>query len=95
MPWLLLASGSKIRDFDLDGFLCSEHWRAFVPPRSPQRRIYHRFFKRAKRYGWNDSSSAAFWRIWRRIVATARARAVGDIDEVEIRRLFGWDAKAA
>jgi hypothetical protein len=31
-----------------------------------------------------------YWRIWNRIVARARSRASGDLDETEIRRLFGW-----
>lgn len=74
----------------IDIWICSEHWRNGCPPRSPERKVYHRFFRRAKRFGWNDRSSEAFRRIWRRILAIARARAAGDIDEAEIRRLFGW-----
>jgi hypothetical protein len=79
----------------LDQWLCSEHWRIGCPPRSRERRIYLRFFRRAKRYGWTQQSADSFWRIWRRIVAIARSRCAGDIDEAEIRRLFGWDAEAA
>jgi hypothetical protein len=75
-----------------DLWICSTHWRLGCPPGSPERRIYLRFFRRAKRFGWNARSSEAFWRIWRRILAIARARAAGDIDEAEIRRLFGWEA---
>lgn len=75
-----------------DQFLCAEHWRRFVPPRSRRRRIYHAYFRKAKRYGWNDRLAAQFWRFWHRIVADARKRSQdGHIDEAEINRLMGWD----
>lgn len=73
-------------------WLCPTHWRLGVPPRSPERRVYHRLFKAAKRCGgWNDAINRRFWRVWPRLVAIARARVAGDIDEAEIKRLFGWD----
>lgn len=72
-------------------WLCSEHWRAGVPPRSLERRVYHRIFRLAKRYGWDDQLRARYWRVWARLVALARARCSGDLDEREIKRLFGWD----
>lgn len=75
----------------LSCWLCSEHWRALVPPGSPERRVYHRFFRLAKRYGWSRELSNRFFRAWPRIIARARARSAGDLDEAEIKRLFGWD----
>lgn len=74
-----------------DQTLCSEHWRRFVPPHSPMRRVYHRFFRQAKRHGWTPELRRRFWRIWNRIVDQARSRSEGDIDEAEINRMFGWD----
>jgi hypothetical protein len=72
-----------------DLWLCSEHWR-LIAPRSAERRIYHRIFRTAKRYGWNDDLRARFWRIWRQLVVRARRRAAGDIDMSEINRIMGW-----
>lgn len=74
----------------LDSWFCSEHWRAFVPPGSPERRIYNRFWRRAKKFGWTNDSVAAFHRVWDRIVSRARARARGDVDMREINRVMGW-----
>lgn len=82
-----------------DTFMCSEHYRAFVPPGSPERRILNRFFRRAKKLGWDDEgevksnrpvSGAAYWRVWNRIVSRARARVRGEVDEREINRIMGW-----
>ena len=74
----------------IDDYFCAEHWRQFVPPGSAERRIYRRFFRRAKRYGWTAASRNAFWRFWNRLVARSRAKAAGDLDVAEINRLMGW-----
>lgn len=74
--------------------VCAEHWRRYVPPRSRERRLYHRHFRRAKRLGWNDDRIASFYAFWNRLVARVRARATeGHLDEAEINRLFGWTAE--
>jgi hypothetical protein len=70
--------------------ICGQHWREFVPVGSAQRRIYLRFWRRAKRYGWTDSSIAAFNRYWRALVSHVRAKARGDVDMDEINRIMGW-----
>jgi hypothetical protein len=78
-----------------DQWLCSEHWRRFVPPHSPTRRAYHRFFRLAKRHGWDDRLRRRFWRFWRGLVAQARRKAEGgSIDETAINRMFGWEDAA-
>lgn len=78
--------------FALDGWLCGTHWKMACPPHSAPRRVYHRFFRIAKRRGWDRALEARFWRVWGRLVAIARTRAAGGhIDEAEIKRLFGWD----
>ena len=75
-----------------DQWLCAEHWRAYVPPRSRARRTYHAHFRRAKRLGWDDARAEAFWRFWNALVRMARRRAgEGFINEAEINRLMGWD----
>lgn len=73
-----------------DSWLCAEHWRIGCPPRSKTRLVYHRYFRRAKRFGWNDESAASFNAFWRRLVARARKRCAGDIDMNEINAMFGW-----
>lgn len=84
-----------IRD---DQWLCSEHWRRFVPPRSLRRRAYRAFWRKAKRAGatgggdWPDDLERQYWRFWDQLIATARTKASGGtLDEQEINRLFGWD----
>lgn len=74
-----------------DQWLCGEHWKIGCPPRSAKRRIYHRYFARAKKYGWSESSRISFWAFWNRLVAQARKKCAGDIDETEINRMFGWE----
>lgn len=78
-----------------DQYLCSEHWRALVPPRSRRRRIYHHYFRKGKRFGWSPELTRSFYRFWDRLVADARKRTTeGHIDEAEIGRLFGWESAA-
>lgn len=73
-----------------DGWICSEHWRRYVPPRSRERRLYHRHFRRAKRLGWSPERRRAFRVYWFRLVARVRERAAGGfLDETEINRMFG------
>jgi hypothetical protein len=75
-----------------DQWLCAEHWRRLVPPRSRLRRAYLAFFRRAKRQGgWDEDLKRRFWRFWDAVVRTARRRATqGRLDEAEINRMFGW-----
>lgn len=82
------TKGSK-RWFGVNLWLCSEHWR-LIPPRSVERKVYHRIWREAKRYGWTPASEARFWRIWGSLVSRARARARGDVDMREINRVMGW-----
>lgn len=71
-------------------WLCQNHWR-LIAPHSAERRVYHRLFRLAdKAGGFDDRLSSRYWRVWARLVARARARAAGDLDEAEIKRLFGW-----
>lgn len=73
-----------------DQWFCGEHWRRYVPPRSLRRRLYHRFFRLAKRDGWGDDLRRRFWRFWDRLVADARRRATeGDLNMDEIERIIG------
>jgi hypothetical protein len=84
-----------------DTQLCGQHWRELVPPGSPERRVVNRLFRTARRLGldakgaWPEPLESRYWRVWARVVAIARGRAAGDIDEAEIRRMFGWEAEAA
>ncbi|CDO34010.1 hypothetical protein [Novosphingobium sp. KN65.2] len=77
--------------FANDQWLCSDHWRRYVPPHSPMRRTYHRFFRLAKRQGWTKDLQLRFWRFWDGLVKRARRQSTeGRIDENEINRMFGW-----
>lgn len=78
-------------DYGTDHIICGRHWREFVPVGSPERRIYNRFFRRAKKYGWTNESIAAFERFWKALVSRVRARARGDIDMREVNRIMGWE----
>lgn len=85
---------ARTRDRDKAGqeWICGEHWRRYVPPRSRRRRTYHGFFREAKRSGWTDDSYARFWRFWDLIVASANARhAAGTVDVAAIHKFMGWD----
>lgn len=75
-------------------WMCAAHWRALVPPRSRERRLYLAHFRRVKRIGgWTDELRTKFWEFWARLVARANKRAAGEhegsIDIAEIERMFG------
>lgn len=80
-------------------WICTRHWRMSCPPRSPQRRVYHRFFRQAKRLGlsdgerWPPALEIRFLRFWDGLVKrAARMEREGRLDEAEINKMFGWDA---
>jgi hypothetical protein len=75
-----------------DEWICGEHWRKYVPPRSRLRRLYHAHFRRGKREGWTMKRNRQFHRFWDFVVRVARKRHEGGfLDEAEIARLMGWD----
>lgn len=74
--------------------ICGQHWREFVPVGSPERRIYLRFFRRAKKFDWTDESIRAFHRFWAALAKRVQAKARGDVDMAEVNRLMGWDKAA-
>lgn len=67
------TSAGKV-GYALDQWLCSAHWKSLVPPRSPERLAYHRFWRIAKRRGWDEALSRRFWRYWQGLVVRARRR---------------------
>jgi hypothetical protein len=74
-----------------DQYLCGEHWRKYVPPRSRLRRLYHAHFRRGKREGWTMKRHRQFHRFWDFLIRVARKRHEGGfLDEVEINRIMGW-----
>lgn len=82
-------------NLEVDGWMCGEHWRRYVPPRSRARRLYHAHFRRAKKHGWTADNRRSFWRYWERLVSRARAHATeGHLDVNEINKLMGWDDAA-
>lgn len=85
------TASSENVGYGTDHIICGRHWREFVPVGSPERRIYNRFFRRAKKYGWTEDSVEAFHRFWRALVSRVRARARGDVDMREITRIMGWN----
>jgi hypothetical protein len=72
--------------------LCGEHWRRLVPPRSPLRRAYLRFWRIAKRQGgWDEALERRYRRFWLGLIRVARRRAgEGFLDMAEIERIMGW-----
>ena len=72
-------------------WICAKHWSAGVPPRSEPRRVYRRFKRIVRRYGWTPEREARGARLWAWLKARCQAAANGDIDQREIDRLFGWD----
>lgn len=73
-------------------WICGAHWRAGVPPGSPARRVWLRFRRIIRRFGWNPEREARCDRLWAWLLARCQAAADGDLDQREIDRLFGWDA---
>lgn len=78
-------------------FICGEHWKAYVPPGSPERRVINRFFRQAKKLGygrnerWPEALERRYWRFWEGLLRRVRSRSTeGFLDQREIERLFGW-----
>lgn len=71
--------------------ICGKHWRMAAPPRSRQRRAYHAYFRRAKKYGWSAELRGRFHRFWDTLIIRARASRGPPMDIDEINRMFGWD----
>lgn len=72
-------------------WLCGEHWRRFVPPRSKYRRHYHALHRRGKRLDWPMPLRRQYWRYWTMLVRRARRLAAeGTLDVNEINRVMGW-----
>jgi hypothetical protein len=82
--------------FGINLWLCHEHWR-LIPPRSAERKVYNRMWRRVKKCGgWdkgNGPTSDCYWRVWKSIVSRVRARARGDLDMREINKIMGWEEK--
>ena len=74
-----------------DQWICSVHWKLACPPRSRERRLYHAWHRKGRKFGWPEEMKASYWRFWGRLVAKARKMGAGDIDMQEINRMFGWD----
>jgi hypothetical protein len=70
--------------------ICAQHWRAGVPPGSEARRVWLRFRRIVKRYGWTPERDARCDRLWAWLKRRCQAAADGSIDQREIDRLFGW-----
>ncbi len=72
-------------------WICGKHWRIVCPPRSPERRVYNRFWRLKKKYGWSPELRVRFWRFWDALKARGQRRCAGDVDVAEINKLFGWE----
>lgn len=72
--------------------ICADHWRAGVPPGSAARKVWNRFHRIVKRFGWTAEREARSDRLWAWLKARCNAAARGDLDQREIDKLFGWDA---
>lgn len=73
-------------------WLCAVHWKRYCPPRSLRRRAYFAFFRKAKRFGWNDDLAAKYWRFWDSLTSGAnKLEQRGYPDMKEINKMFGWD----
>lgn len=73
-------------------WICPDHWRRLVPPRSRARRAYHAHFRGARKFGWTQERTEAFWRFWILLVRRARRRAAeGYVDVAAINRTMGWE----
>ncbi len=82
-------------------FICGEHWKAYVPPGSPERRVINRLFALAKKMGfkrndrWPVDLEERYWRFWQGLCRRVRARSTeGTLDEKEIMEMFGWSDDA-
>jgi hypothetical protein len=74
------------------GWICGEHWRRYIPPRSRIRRAYHALYRKGKRLDWPDELVDRWWKLWTAIKRRARRlHDKGDLSEAEINRLMGWD----
>lgn len=74
-----------------DQFICSEHWRRYVPPGSRARRTYNAHVRRMKKKGYTLQRHRAWIRFWDTLVLMVRRRSTeGRIDMAEIDRMFGW-----
>lgn len=81
------CAGTEMRS---DLWLCGEHWRRFVPPRSARRRAYLALRRKGFRLGWPDEMKAEFWKLWFALVRQARRKAEGGfLDMAHLERLFG------
>lgn len=79
-------------------YICGEHWKVYVPPGSPERRVLNRLKQLAKKLGyskteqWPDDLEARWWRAWDAIARRVGKRSrEGKLDEHEIKKMFGWD----
>ncbi len=73
-------------------WICSRHWRTACPPGSKERRAYNLIWRLRRKLGqWTPELNRRFWTVWNAIVRRGNARVRGDIDEGEIKRLFGWE----
>lgn len=78
-------------------FICAQHWKAYVPPGSPERRVLQRLTRLARKMGyaktdtWPDELEGRWWRVWSSIAKRVQRRSTdGHIDQDEIERMFGW-----
>lgn len=78
-------------------FVCGQHWKAYVPPGSPERRALNRLTRLAKKLGysktarWPDQLERRWWSLWDGIARRVQRRsASGHLDQAEIERMFGW-----
>jgi hypothetical protein len=81
--------------------ICGPHWRAYVPPGSPERRAINRLVRLARKAGygrtdvWPDALENRYWVLWTGIVRRVRMRSTeGHVDEAAIAALFGWEIDA-
>lgn len=79
-------------------YVCGEHWKAYVPPGSPERRAMNRLVRKAKKLGftkserWPPDLERRWWVLWHGTVRRVQKRSTeGRLDQREIERMFGWD----
>lgn len=77
-------------------WVCRKHWRIVCPPRSRERKVYHAYFRKAKKLGlgdndqWPPDLERSFWMFWRTLIKRGQRRCAGDALKAEVDRLFGW-----